>query len=146
VRRKDLCGSVMAVYVLEKLPDVSRPGLVVVESYRMVSKPTLTVSQTRVSQLCKHGAHGWSRPRVAIQHGTCAGTGHTDVAKRGHSWLGIDRRGRRSLKGVRSNIPAQGLTGLIGYSYQQVATSFSEIHLQKTLRLSMFGLEQFQDG
>ena len=28
VRRKDLCGSVRAVYVLEKLPDVNGPGLV----------------------------------------------------------------------------------------------------------------------
>jgi dissimilatory sulfite reductase (desulfoviridin) alpha/beta subunit len=85
VCRKDLCGSVRAVYVLEKLPDVSRPGLVEVESYRMVSKPTLAVSQTHVSQLCKHGAHGWSGHRVVTQHGTCAGTGHTDVSKRGRS-------------------------------------------------------------
>jgi hypothetical protein len=44
------------------------------------------------------------------------------------------------------NIPAQGLIGLIGYSYQQVATSFSEAHLQRTMRLSVLGLEQFQDG
>jgi hypothetical protein len=28
VRRKDLCGSVRAVYVLEKLPDVSGPDLI----------------------------------------------------------------------------------------------------------------------
>ena len=40
VRRKDLCGSVRAVYVLEKLPDVSGPGLI---------EPTLMVSQVRVS-------------------------------------------------------------------------------------------------
>ena len=33
VRRKDLCGSVRAVYVLEKLLDVSRPGLVEVGRY-----------------------------------------------------------------------------------------------------------------
>jgi hypothetical protein len=26
-------------------------------------------------------------------------TGRTDVAKRGRSWLGVDRRGRRSSKG-----------------------------------------------
>jgi hypothetical protein len=44
------------------------------------------------------------------------------------------------------NIPAQGLTGLIGYSYQQVVTSFPEANLQRTLKLSVFGLEQFQDG
>ena len=33
VRRKDLCGSVRAVYVLEKLLDVSGPGLMEAERY-----------------------------------------------------------------------------------------------------------------
>jgi hypothetical protein len=28
VRRKDLCRSVRIIYILKKLPDVSRPGLV----------------------------------------------------------------------------------------------------------------------
>jgi hypothetical protein len=64
VRRKDLCESVSAVYVLEKLPDVSGPGLVEAGHYRMVSELTLTVSRARVSQLRRHGAHGWSGPRV----------------------------------------------------------------------------------
>ena len=101
VRRKDWCWSVRVVLVLVKLPDVSGPGLVEAGRYRMVSEPTLAVSRARVSQLRRHGAHGWCGPGVVTQHGTCAGTGHTDVAKRGRSWLGIDRRGRRSLKGVR---------------------------------------------
>jgi hypothetical protein len=101
VRRKDLCWSVRAVYVLEKRPDVSGPGLEEAGRYRMVSEPTLAVSRARVSQLRRHGAHGWCGSVVVTQHGTCAGSGHTDVAKRGRSWLGIDRRGRRSLKGVR---------------------------------------------
>ena len=101
VRRKDWCWSVRVVLVLVKLPDVSGPGLVEAGRYSMVSEPTLTVSRARVSQLRRHGAHGWCGPGVVTQHGTCAGTGHTDVAKRGRSWLGIDRRGRRSLKGVR---------------------------------------------
>jgi hypothetical protein len=101
VRRKDLCGSVRAVYVLEKLPDLSGPGPVEAGCYRMVSEPTLVVSRARVSQLRRHDAHGWSGPRVVTQYGTCAGTGHTDMAKRGCSWLGIDRRGRRSLNRVR---------------------------------------------
>ena len=48
-RRKDLCWSVRAVYILEKLPDVSGPGLREAGRYRMVSKPTLAVSRTRVS-------------------------------------------------------------------------------------------------
>ena len=38
VRRKDLYGSVRVVYVLEKLPDVSGPGLVEAGRYRMVSE------------------------------------------------------------------------------------------------------------
>jgi hypothetical protein len=33
VRRKDLCGSVSAVYILEKRPDVSGPGLEEVGRY-----------------------------------------------------------------------------------------------------------------
>ena len=49
VRRKDLCGSVRAVYILEKLPDVSGPDLVEAGCYRMISEPTLVVSQARVS-------------------------------------------------------------------------------------------------
>ena len=49
VCRKDLCGSVRAVYVLEKLSDVSRPDLIEVGHYRMVSELTLTVLRARVS-------------------------------------------------------------------------------------------------
>ena len=101
VRRKDLFWSVRAVYILEKLSDVSGPGLEEAGRYKMVSEPTLAVSRARVSQLRRHGVHGWCGSGVVTQHGTCVGSGHTDVAKRGRSWLGIDRRGRRSLKGVR---------------------------------------------
>jgi hypothetical protein len=85
VRRKDLCGSVRAVYILEKLPNVSGPDLIEAGQYIMVSEPILAVLRACVSQLRRHGAHGWSRPRVVTQHGTCAGTEHTDVAKRGRS-------------------------------------------------------------
>ena len=41
--------------------------------------------------------------------------------------------------------PAQGLIGLIGYSYQQVTTSFPEAGLQRTPRLSVLGPEKFGD-
>ena len=88
--------TVRTVYVLVKLSDVSGPGLEEAGRYRMVSEPTLMVSRARVSV-----AHGWCGPRVVTQHGTCAGTGHTDVAKRGRSWPRVDRRGRQSPKGVR---------------------------------------------
>ena len=37
--------------------------------------------------------------------------------------------------------PDQGLIGLIGYSYQQDATSFSEAGLKRTPRLSVLGPE-----
>jgi hypothetical protein len=42
-------------------------------------------------------------------------TRHTDVAKRGGSWIGVDRRGRRSSKGVDCDILAQDLIELIEY-------------------------------
>ena len=41
---------------------------------------------------------------------------------------------------------AQSLIGLIGYSYQQVTTSFSEAGLQRTPRLSVLGPKKFGDG
>jgi hypothetical protein len=56
-------------------------------------------------------------------------TGRTDVGKRGRSWLGVDRRGRQSSKGVDCDILAQGLIGLIEYSYHQGLSSFLEAHL-----------------
>jgi hypothetical protein len=68
------------------------------------------------------------------------------MAKGGHSWLGVDRRERRSSKGVDCDILAQGLIGLIEYSYHQSIPSFLEARLQRTSGLSVFGLEQFQDG
>jgi hypothetical protein len=34
---------------------------------------------------------------------------HLDVAKRGGSWIGVDRRGRRSSKGVDCDILAHGM-------------------------------------
>jgi hypothetical protein len=40
-------------------------------------------------------------------------TRHTDVAKRGGSWIGVDQRGRWSSKGVDCDILAQGLIELI---------------------------------
>jgi hypothetical protein len=69
--------------------------------------------------------------------------GCMDVAKRGRSWLGVDRRRRRSSKGVDCDILTQGLIGLIEYSYHQGIPSFSKAHLQRTLGLSVLGPEQF---
>jgi hypothetical protein len=44
------------------------------------------------------------------------------------------------------DILAQGLIGLIEYSYHQGIPSFLKAHLQRSLGLSMLGSEQFQDG
>jgi bisphosphoglycerate-independent phosphoglycerate mutase (AlkP superfamily) len=81
-------------------------------------------------------------------------TGHTNVAKRGGSWLGVDRQGRWSSKGVDCDILAsedgdihtQDLIELIEYSYQQGASSFLEAYLERTSKLSVLGLEQFGMG
>ena len=76
----------MRIVCLVKLPDVSEPDLGEAGRYRMVSEPTLTVSRARGGSVRGH-------------LGCAVGTGRTDVTKRGRSWLGVDRRGRRSLKG-----------------------------------------------
>ena len=47
LHRKDMCWSVRAVYVLDKLSDVIGPGLGEAGRYRMVSEPTLAVSLER---------------------------------------------------------------------------------------------------
>jgi hypothetical protein len=75
-----------------------------------------------------------------------ASTGRMDVSKMGRSWLGVDKRGRRSFKGVDCDILTQGLVGLIEYSYHQGIPPFPEVQLKRTLGLSMLGPEQFQDG
>jgi hypothetical protein len=50
------------------------------------------------------------------------------------------------LMGVDCDILAQGLIGLIEYSYHQGIPSFLEAHIQRTLGLSVLAPEQFQDG
>jgi hypothetical protein len=42
------------------------------------------------------------------------------------------------------DILAQGLMELVEYSYQQGASSFSEAYLERTIKLSVLGLEQFR--
>jgi hypothetical protein len=44
------------------------------------------------------------------------------------------------------DILAQGLIELIEYSYQQGASSFLEVYLKRTSKLSVLGLEQFGMG
>jgi hypothetical protein len=45
-----------------------------------------------------------------------------------------------------SDFLAQGLIELIEYPYQQGASSFSEVYLERTSKLSVFGLEKFGMG
>jgi hypothetical protein len=47
------------------------------------------------------------------------------------------------LMGVDCDILAQGLIGLIEYSYHQGIHSFPKAHLQRTPGLSVLGPEQF---
>jgi hypothetical protein len=54
-----------------------------------------------------------------------ASTGHTDVAKMGCFWLGIDRRGIDLLRGVDCDILAQSLIGLIRILILPMYTFFS---------------------
>jgi hypothetical protein len=59
--------------------------------------------------------------------------------------LGLTDEDVDLLRGVDCDILAQGLIGLIEYSYHQVIPSFSEAYLQRTPALSVLGPEQFQD-
>jgi hypothetical protein len=60
--------------------------------------------------------------------------------------LGLTDEDVGLLRGLDCDILAQGFIGLIEYSYNQGIPSFLEAHLQRTLGLSVFGPEQFQDG
>jgi hypothetical protein len=53
VRRKDLCWSVRTVYVLEKRPDVSGPGLEEAGRYTLLQEVTLVILCS-VNQTTKH--------------------------------------------------------------------------------------------
>jgi hypothetical protein len=59
--------------------------------------------------------------------------------------LGLTDEDIGLVKGVDCDILAQGLIGLIEYSYHQGIPSFPKAHMQGTPGLSVFGPEQFQD-
>jgi hypothetical protein len=75
-----------------------------------------------------------------------ASIGDTDVAKRGCFWLGVDRWGHRSSKGVEYDILAQGLIRLIECSYHQGIPCFLEAQREKTLGLSVLAWSNFMMG
>jgi hypothetical protein len=57
--------------------------------------------------------------------------------------LGLTDEGVGLLRGLDCDILAQGLIGLIEYSYHQGIPSFLKAHLQRTLGLSVLGPKQF---
>jgi hypothetical protein len=57
--------------------------------------------------------------------------------------LGLTDKDVGLLRGVDCDILPQGLIGLIEYSYHQGIPSFLEVHMQRTLGLSVLGPEQF---
>jgi hypothetical protein len=80
--------------------------------------------------------HGMSMPVLGVPtwpRGNVPGLGLTDGD------VGL-------LSRVDCDILAQGLIGLIEYSYHQGTPFLSKAHLKRTLGLSVLGLEQFQDG
>jgi hypothetical protein len=56
-------------------------------------------------------------------------------------WLGVDRQGRQSSKGVDYNIMTQCLIGFDRILIPSRYTFFSEAHLQRTSELSMLDSE-----
>jgi hypothetical protein len=79
---------------------------------------------------------------VVTQHGTCASTRPTDVAKRGRSWLGVDRH-VDLLRGCVCDIPAQGLIGLIRILIPISCNFFFGSPSPKTPKLSVLDLERW---
>jgi hypothetical protein len=99
VRTKDSCWSVGTIYDPIELPGVSTvgPGI-----GRGVTSG-IRVDPRGFTGMCGLGGLGiWHMAHVGLEwsHGMAYDdTRHTDVAKRGGSWIRVDRRGRRSSKG-----------------------------------------------
>jgi hypothetical protein len=99
VRTKDSCWSVGTIYDPRELSGVSiaGPGI----GRGVISG--IRADPRGFTGVCGLGGSGiWRMAHVGPEwsHGMAySGTRHTDVAKRGGSWIGVDRRGRRSSKG-----------------------------------------------
>ena len=106
--KKDPCWSVGTIYDSRELPGVSiaGPGIGrgVISGIRADPRGFTGVCGLGDSGIW-HMAHvgpEWSHDMAYDD------TRHTDVAKRGGSWIGVDRQGRRSSKGVDCDILALG--------------------------------------
>jgi hypothetical protein len=109
VRTKDSCWSMGIIYDPRELPRVSTvgPGI-----GRGVTSG-IRVDSRGFTGMCGIGGSGiWHMEHVGLEwsHGmTYDDTRRTDVAKRGGSWIRVDRQGRRSAKGVDYDILAPGM-------------------------------------
>jgi hypothetical protein len=100
VRTKDSCWTVGTIYDPRELPGVSTAGLGigwgVTNGIRADSRGFTGVCGLR-------GSGTWHMVHVGPEWShvmTYEDTRHTDVAKRGGSWIEVDRQGRRSSKGA----------------------------------------------
>jgi hypothetical protein len=96
VRIKDLFWSVGTIYDTRELPGVSITGPGVDGVLQVVSEPTLAVSRAVWLGVQVYGVCG---PGVVTHGMAYDDTRHTNVAKRGDSWIRVDRRGRQTSKG-----------------------------------------------
>jgi hypothetical protein len=99
VRTKDSCWSVGTIYDPSELPGVSTvgPGI-----GRGVTSGIRADPRGFTGMCGLGGSVIWRMMHVGLEwsHGMAYDdTRHTDVAKRGGSCIGVDRRGRRSSKG-----------------------------------------------
>jgi hypothetical protein len=130
------------IYDPRELTEVSTTRLGVEVVLQMVSEPTLAVSQVCVG--LGFGIYDawrmWARSgHMALAYDDIR---HTDVARRGGSWIKVDRRVRWPSKGVDYDIlvPVDGdivdqvLIKLIESLYHQGVSSFSEAYRERTSR------------
>jgi hypothetical protein len=99
VHTKDSCWSVETIYDPRELPGVSTTG----PGIGRGATSGIKANPRGFMGVCGLGGSGiWRMAHVGPEwsHGMAYDdTRHTDVAKRGGSWIGVDRRGRRSSKG-----------------------------------------------
>jgi hypothetical protein len=99
VRTKDSCWSVGTLYDSKELPGVSTGGPGIGRGVTSGIK----ADPRGFTGVCGLGGSGiWCMAHVGPEwlHGMAYdNTRYTDMAKRGGSWIGVDRRGRRSSKG-----------------------------------------------
>jgi hypothetical protein len=106
---KDSCWSVGTIYDPRELRGVSTIGPGIGQGVTS----GIRADPRGFTGVCGLGGSGiWRMAHVGPEwsHGMAYDdTRHTDVAKRGGSWIGVDRRGHRSSKGVDCDILAPGM-------------------------------------